>query len=50
MKEDDNTIRVEASSIEELIRKINDTVFALRSDSVRTDEERKIGSKFDFSI
>ena len=50
MKEDDNTIRVEASSIEELIRKINDTIFALRSDSVRTDQERKIGSNVDFSI
>lgn len=50
MKEDDNTIKVEASSMEELIRKINDTIFALRSDSVRTDEERKIGQNFDFAI
>lgn len=50
MKEDDQTIRVEASSIEELVRKINDTVFALRSDSVRTDQERKLGQNFDFAI
>lgn len=50
MKEDDNTIKVEASSMEELIRKINDMIFALRSDSVRTDEERKIGQNFDFAI
>lgn len=50
MKEDDNTIKVEAFSMEELIRKINDTIFALRSDSVRTDEERKIGQNFDFVI
>lgn len=50
MKEDKNTVTVEASSIEELIRKINDTVFALRSDTVRTDEERKLGQNFDFAI
>ena len=50
MKEDDQTIRVEASSMEELLRKINDTIFALRSDSARTEQERKLGQNFDYSI
>lgn len=49
-KEDDQTIRVEASSMEELLRKINDTIFALRSDSARTEQERKLGQNFDYSI
>ena len=50
MKEDDQTIRVEASSMEELLRKINDAIFALRSDSARTEQERKLGQNFDYSI
>lgn len=50
MKEDDDTIRVEASSIEELIQKINDTILALRSDNVLSDRERQIGQNFDFAI
>lgn len=49
-KEDKHTVTVEASSIEELARKVNDTIFALRSDSVRTDDERKRGQNFDFAI
>lgn len=50
MKEDDDTIRVEASSMEELIQKINDTILALRSDNVLSDKERQIGQNFDFAI
>ncbi len=48
--EDENTVTVTASSIEELLKKINDTIFMQRSDSVRTPQERQHGQNFDFSI
>lgn len=50
MKEDENTVIVTASSIEELLQKINDTIFMQRSDSVRTPQELQYGQSFDFSI
>ena len=46
----DQTVTVTASSIDELIRKINDTIFKHMSDSARTDMERNVGQRFDFSI
>lgn len=48
--EKDQTVTVTASSVDELIRKINDTIFKQLSDSARTDVERKVGQNFDFSI
>lgn len=45
-----DTITVTASSPEELIRKINDTIFQLASDSAQTEMEKKLGQNFDFSI
>lgn len=50
VKEDENTVIVTASSIEELLQKINDTIFMQRSDSVRTPQELQYGQSFDFSI
>lgn len=47
-QEDEDTVMVTASSIEELIRKINDAVDLGRSDYVRTREESWVGSRFDF--
>lgn len=49
-KPDDDTVTVTASSPEELVRKINDTIFRLMSDSVRTEMEKGLGKNFDFSI
>ena len=45
-----DTITVTASSPEELVRKINDTLFKLASDSAQTEMEKKLGQNFDFSI
>lgn len=41
---------VTASSIDELVKKLNDMMFADMCDRVQTDEERMVGQKFDFSI
>lgn len=49
-KEEQDTITVSASSIEELLKKINDTVFTQMSDNARTEAERKLGQNFDFAI
>lgn len=46
----EDTVTVKASSIEELLQKINDVVYNSMSDYVQTEEERKRGQNFDFSI
>lgn len=43
-------VTVTASSIEELLKKISDVTFASMSDYAQTEEEKKIGQSFDFSI
>lgn len=48
--DDKDTITVTASSIEELINKINDIVLAGLSDNIQTDEEKQIGQNFDFRL
>lgn len=48
-KHGDTTI-VSASSIEELLKKINDYVFEERSNAVQTPEEKMVGQHFDFQI
>ncbi|MDE7048616.1 MAG: hypothetical protein K2P25_11665 [Lachnospiraceae bacterium] len=45
--ENADTVTVTASSIEELIRKINDVIYDSMSDSMLTDEEKMIGQHFD---
>ena len=47
---DEDTVTVQASSIEELLKKINDVTFERMRDYARTEEEKKIGQSFDFSI
>lgn len=43
-----DTVTVTASSIEELIQKINDTIYAGMSDNVMTDAEKQVGGNIDF--
>ena len=46
-KENADTVTVTASSMEELIQKINDVIYEGMSDSVLTDSEKMIGQHFD---
>ena len=46
--EDEDTITITASSIEELIQKIKDYDFAGRSDNVQTAEEKQVGQHIDY--
>lgn len=49
-KDSKDEVVVTASSIDELVKKLNDMMFADMCDRVQTDEERMVGQKFDFSI
>ena len=46
-EESGDTVTVTASSIEELLRKIDDVAYAGMSDNVWTDQERMVGQGFD---
>lgn len=41
-------VTVSASSVEELLRKVDDTVYEAMSDSVQTDYEKMVGQNFSF--
>lgn len=45
-----DTVTVTASSWDELLKKINDTIAMARTDSVRTQEETWVGQRFDSAI
>ena len=45
---EEDTITVTASSIEELMKKINDAIYLGRSDYVRTEQETWVGGNLDF--
>lgn len=45
--EDEDTITITASSMEELLQKINDMMMGQRSDMVQTEQEKMIGQHFD---
>ena len=45
---DSDTVTITASSVEELISKINDYTFTLKSDSVKTDAEKLVGTHIDY--
>lgn len=47
-KEDLTTIT--ASSFDELIQKIKDTMYEAKADSVMTEQEKQVGQNFDFSL
>lgn len=44
------TITIKADSIEELIRKIQDASGVSAEDAIQTEEEKKVGQNFDFSV
>ena len=46
--DDDDTITILAGSIEELIKKINDYTFSMKSDNVQTEAELQVGQQIDF--
>ena len=46
--DDDDTITISAGSIEELIKKINDYTFSMKSDNVQTEAELQVGQHIDF--
>lgn len=48
--DDEDLVTVTGSSIEDLLKKINDVMMASMSDYALTDEEKKIGQSIDFSI
>lgn len=47
-KEDLTTVT--ASSMDELIKKIKDTIYMVKADTVMTPQEKMVGQSFDFSI
>lgn len=47
-KAEEDLVTVTASSIEELLQKVGDTVYEAMSDSVQTDSERMVGQNFNF--
>lgn len=46
-QEDEDLVTVTASSIEELLQKINDVIYSSMSDYAQTDEEKMVGQHFD---
>ncbi|MBO5055371.1 MAG: hypothetical protein J6C64_03315 [Lachnospiraceae bacterium] len=48
VKEDEDTVTVTASSVEELLQKINDIIYEEMSNSVETEEEKLLGQYIDF--
>lgn len=46
----ENLTTVTASSMEDLIKKIKDVMYEAKADSIVTEQEKKIGQNFDFSL
>lgn len=47
---DDETVTIQANSIEELLQKIQDYSYSNLSDSLQTAGEKQVGQKIDFSV
>ena len=47
---DSNKVTVTASSIDELLKKINDVYYETLSDNVMTEDEKKVGQHFDMNV
>lgn len=45
-----DSVTVEASSWEDLLKKINDVIYSERADYIQTDDEKKVGQSFDYSV
>lgn len=50
VQKEDDEVTITASSVEELLQKIQDTTQLLMSDSVQTESEKQVGQNFDFSV
>lgn len=48
--EDEELVTVTASSLDELLRKVDDVIFAGMSDRIQTDEEKLVGQSFDLRM
>ena len=48
--EDEDLVTVTASSLDELLRKVDDVIYAGMSDHVQTEEEKLIGQSFDLRM
>lgn len=49
-EDDEETVTLTASSPEELLKKIQDYRFEMRSDSVQTEEEKQVGQSVDYTV
>jgi hypothetical protein len=47
---DDDFVTVTASSVEELLQKIQDVNYSILSDLVQTEDEKKVGQNIDYSV
>lgn len=50
IEEEDDTVTITASSMEELLQKIQEYTQKYMSDDVKTDDEKKVGQQFDYSV
>lgn len=50
IKKSENTVTITASSVDELLRMVQEQSQSFLSDSVQAENEKNIGQKFDFSI
>ena len=48
--DDDDTVTITASSMEELLQKIQEYTQKYMNDDVKTDDEKKVGQQFDYSV
>lgn len=46
----DDTVTINANSIEELIQKVSDHVMNTKADTMMTEQEKQVGQSFDFSV
>lgn len=49
-EETENTVTITASSVEELIQKINQSMYLYQNDQVQTEQEKMVGQHFDFRM
>ena len=49
-KKKEELTTVTASSLEELLKKINDIMYEAKADSIITEKEKMVGQSFDFTV
>ena len=50
VQNDEDTVMVTANSIEELLQKVSDVQQLIKSDNIRTESEKQLGQKIDFTV